>query len=314
MKISGKALASIRSMKDRRYAVVSIDEIIVPNSRNREELQFQSNVNSIKAIGLLKPVVVNEHYLSKTGKYELVCGEGRLLAYKRIGKSEIEAEILDVERKYALLMSLVENIARVQPGTMWFAMEIKKMNDEGMSVADIATIVGKADGYVTGYLRLVSLGEERLIRGVEKGLFPIQFALRVVEAPTPDVQHVLMDAYDSKLITMQNFTQVKRIIMLRADRKGIPTDDRYTAPQLKKDIIKITRDKETFIKEAERREARLVSLIDAMDLMMEDAEFVELLKREGLADRPVLSSEKKSNSAPSPESTNAKEEINAQDT
>ena len=52
------------------------------------------------------------------------CGEGRLLAHQRLGKPRIRAEVIDCDRKEAYLISLVENIVRVPPATLWFAREI----------------------------------------------------------------------------------------------------------------------------------------------------------------------------------------------
>ena len=69
----------MRHMKDRRYELLPIDEIVVLNSRDREEARFTENVRSIREIGLLKPILVNVRFRAETGKYELICGEGRLV-------------------------------------------------------------------------------------------------------------------------------------------------------------------------------------------------------------------------------------------
>jgi hypothetical protein len=88
------------------------------------------------------------------------------LAYKALGQPEIRAEVISCDRKTALLYSLIENIARVPPGTMWFAAEVKRMYDSGLSVTKIAQIVCKSPTYVHDYIQLVEQGEQRLIRGV----------------------------------------------------------------------------------------------------------------------------------------------------
>ena len=119
-------------MRDRRYTRIPVEQVKVLNPRDREQKQFEDNIRNIGAVGLLKPIVANERYLDKSGKYELVCGEGRLLAHRQLGKTEIDAEVVDVDRKQALLMSLVENIARVTPGTMWFAKEVARMHQAGI--------------------------------------------------------------------------------------------------------------------------------------------------------------------------------------
>ena len=97
-------------MKDRRRAMISIDKIKVINSRTRDEEQFALNVQSIEAVGQIKDIRVNDKFLARTGFYELICGEGRLIAQKRLGQNEIRAEIVTCTRKRAYLESLVENL------------------------------------------------------------------------------------------------------------------------------------------------------------------------------------------------------------
>ena len=83
--------ATIRLMKDRRREMIPVDKIKVINSRTRDEGQFALNVQSIDAVGQVKDIRVNDKYLAKTGFYELICGEGRLIAAQRLGKPEIRA-------------------------------------------------------------------------------------------------------------------------------------------------------------------------------------------------------------------------------
>ena len=44
--------------------------------------------------------------------YELICGEGRLLAQLQLGKTTVTAEVVSCTRNEAYLESLVENLAR----------------------------------------------------------------------------------------------------------------------------------------------------------------------------------------------------------
>ena len=79
-------IPNILAMKDRRYVKILIEKIKVINPRNRDEEQFQMNVQSIENNGMLMPIRVNDKFLEKTGFYELICGEGRLIAHQRLGK------------------------------------------------------------------------------------------------------------------------------------------------------------------------------------------------------------------------------------
>ena len=83
------------------------------------------NVESIDSVGLLKPIRINDKFLEPSGEYELICGEGRLLAHKQLGREKVLAEVVTCTRKEALLQSLIENIARTKPGSMDFARRIE---------------------------------------------------------------------------------------------------------------------------------------------------------------------------------------------
>jgi len=290
--------SGLRLMKDRRYELLPVDRIVVLNSRDREEERFGENVKSIQNVGLLKPVLVNERFTAETGKYELVCGEGRLLAHVRLGKPEIAAEVIDCDRKQAYLLSLVENIARVPADTMWFAREVKRLHDAGMTLFEISRIVGKSEAQVEGYVGLVERGEERLLRGVEQGVFSITFALQVTESDQAQTQNLLMDAFDSGLVTTANLRKVRRIINERLSRPGIerkaspaePSGQNgdYTVEELKRDLAKNYREKKSFVREASLKEGRLFSLIEGLKVLRATEGFIDLLKSEGLAEMPAL--------------------------
>jgi ParB family chromosome partitioning protein len=124
-----------------------------------------------------------------------------LIAHQQLGVKEIKAEVVSVSRKEAYLQSLIENIARTKPGTMDFARELKRLHEEGWTFKQIAQVACKSENYVRDYIRLVDQGEERLIQGVETGIFPIQFAMNVASSDDSQMQHILMDAFDQQLIT-----------------------------------------------------------------------------------------------------------------
>jgi ParB family chromosome partitioning protein len=286
--------AEIRPMAQRKYAQIPVERIKVLNPRNRDRAQFKENVRSIKEVGLLKPVVVNERNFKRTGHYELVCGQGRYLAYKQLGRARIPAEIISCGKKEVLLYSLVENIARVPPGTMWFAREVKRMHDAGWGFEQIAKIVGKGSKWVRKYVKLVEQGEARLIKGVEQGLFPISFALMVAQSDNSTVQNVLMDAFDSGIVTSGNFETVRKVLERRIGLGKDPsarvkgTGRKAALAQLKSGIAKSTREKASFVRQAKDKENRLMALLDGVNTLWKDKGLVVLVESEGLGERPQL--------------------------
>jgi ParB family chromosome partitioning protein len=281
-------------MKDRRREMIPIDRIKVINSRSRDETQFAMNVQSIDAIGQIKDIRVNDKFLGKDGQghYELICGEGRLTAQKRLGKSHIRAEVVSCTRKQAYLESLVENLARSRAGTMEFARELKNLRDEGWTYEEIGKIACRTTEYVRQYIRLVENGEDRLIQGVEQDVFPISFAVLVATTEGAAIQNVLMDAFDQGIVNSQNFARARSIIAARSDRpqrKGVAgSAEAYTVATLTSEIASATQAKDSYVREAQGKEGRLFMLLDGIEVIWKDTALQEILQAEGLAHRPEL--------------------------
>ena len=282
-------LHNICPMAERRYEEVPIDKVKVINARNRDKEQFDMNVESIESVGLMKPIRVNDKFLESTGFYELICGEGRLLAHKQLGKTHVMAEVVSCTRKDALLQSLIENIARTKPGSMDFARELKRLRDEGLDYKQIAKIACRTEEYIRSYIRLVEQGEDRLIQGVESGTFPINFAMQVASTDDAQIQGVLMDAFAAGLVTTHNFGQARRIIAARAKTsKKSPASREYTVNQLQQDIAESTRAKSSFVREAKSKENRFMTLLASVNTLFQDKTLVELLTKHNLEKLPVL--------------------------
>ena len=168
-----------------------------------------------------------------------------------------------MHRKQAYLESLVENLARSRPGTMYFARELKALHDEGWDYEQIAKIACRSVEYIRQYIRLVENGEDRLIQGVEQDVFPISFAVLVAQADDATFQNVLMDAFDQGIVNSTNFARARGIINARLDgrkRKGAGPDD-YTVAALTQDIATATEAKDSFAREAQGKESRLYLLL-----------------------------------------------------
>lgn len=285
-------IITIRSMSQRDYRMIPVDKINVVNSRRRGKKQFKENVRSISEVGLYKPILVNKRNLDSTDMYDLVCGEGRLLAHIKLGKTHIAADVWDIDERQAYLMTLGENIARTPPQTIEFARALKEMRDYGLSWKELAAITGKTQNYIQKYIRLVEQGEERLIKGVEDGVFTLGFALMVAQSHDRSIQHLLMDAFDNGVVTTANLPRVRRIIEDRIE-KGKQLGSKkpsapYTVGRLKRDIRKITREKEVFVYEVGQRENRLMRILVTVQRLKQDCVFLDLLQAAGLAEGPQL--------------------------
>ena len=77
--------------------LVPINRIEILNSRDRNMKVFEEIVDNIRTIGLKKPITVAERPGDDGDpRYVLVCGEGRLNAFRILGETHIPALVVDV--------------------------------------------------------------------------------------------------------------------------------------------------------------------------------------------------------------------------
>ncbi len=102
--------------------MILIDQVRVLNPRDRNAQAFEEIVANIKTLGLKKPVTVTPRTDANGPYFLLICGEGRLKAFRSLGQTEIPAMVVHVGDEDAFIMSLAENIARRSPaatGDRW---------------------------------------------------------------------------------------------------------------------------------------------------------------------------------------------------
>lgn len=142
-------------------------EKIAPNPaqprRIFEEQGIEELAASIREFGLLQPIVVSKVEKEiPTGtevSYELISGERRFLAVKRLGLERIPAIIraVDAERE-RLEIALIENIQREDLNSIELARAFSRLQDEfRLTQREIAQRVGKSREVVANTMRLLDL-------------------------------------------------------------------------------------------------------------------------------------------------------------
>ena len=117
----------MREEPEREVQLIPVSAIRTANPRARSRKIHRQIIDSIAAVGLKRPITVTR----KGAVYELVCGQGRLEAYRELGQKEIPAFVIDSDGENALLMSLVENIARRKHQGIDLLHDIQGMQQRG---------------------------------------------------------------------------------------------------------------------------------------------------------------------------------------
>lgn len=158
--------------------LVPIDRIEVLNSRDRNMKVFEEIVENIRSNGLKKPITVTEREgADGAPAYLLVCGEGRLNAFRLLGESHIPALVVNVTDEDAFIMSLAENIARRGHRPLEILADIELLLARHCSIDDIIQRTGLSEKYVRDIVFLLEKGEERLIEAVQNGTIPLTTSL-----------------------------------------------------------------------------------------------------------------------------------------
>ncbi len=159
-------------------------------------------------------------YASSKGEAQcdLICGEGRLEAFRMLGESEIPAMVIDAPEHDCLVINLLENIARRHHRPLDIMQEIGNLHDRGYSDTQIAEKIGCTESWVNMTNTLLSRGEERLVSAVETGLIPVSLAVDIAKAETDEAQNLLMDAYSAGKLKGKRVTAIRRILDQRIKR------------------------------------------------------------------------------------------------
>ena len=274
--------------------MIPIDRIRVLNPRPRDKKKFEQIIQSIKNLGLKKPIQVSLR-LAEEGTepgYDLVCGQGRMEAFLALGHNEIPAIVVEVSREERLLRSLVENMARRLPSRLALMNEIERLKADGYSNVEIGKKLDIADGTVGGYIALKKAGEERLLDAAINGKIPLGVAMDIAKANSPELQRELLKGFESKELNQFAIRTVKRLIdQRRFVGKGRDTDadkkkSRTNADSLINAFKRESQKQRLMVKKARLCDAKLVITVTALGKLLGDENFFNLLRAESLADIP----------------------------
>lgn len=284
---------SLESNSNAPVSMIPIEHIEILNPRDRNEKVFAEIVESIRTVGLKKPITVTR-ISNRNRPYQLICGEGRIQAFKQLGATEIPARIIDVNKEEALIMSLVENIARRQHRAMEFLSCIERLSDLGYDKHAISKKTGLVPEYIQGILTLLKNGEERLLYAVEQKKIPLSVALNISKtaANNSDLQIALQEAYENGDLKGHQLLQAKRVI----ERRQLVGKNLSYAPNSRtnkisaNDVVK-TYQKEVervqnFVKRANHTQQVLAFIAGAISHLRKDENFFNLLRAESLDTLP----------------------------
>jgi ParB family transcriptional regulator, chromosome partitioning protein len=160
-----------------------------------DETKLEELAQSIRAHGVIQPIVLRERPAAEGGGYWLIAGERRWRAAQRAGMHEVPAIVREATPAKAFEMALIENVQRDDLNPIEEAEAYRRLSDEhGLTQEQLAERVGKDRTTITNALRLLKLpptvralvtegaltmGHARALLGLEDPILIDTFARKV---------------------------------------------------------------------------------------------------------------------------------------
>jgi ParB family chromosome partitioning protein len=128
-----------------------------------DEEELAALAESVREVGILQPVLVR----AGGDGYELIAGERRWRAARRVGLQHIPALVRDTDDASALEQALIENVHRTDLNALEEAAAYQQLiEDFDLTHEEVATRVGRSRASVSNTLRLLQLppSVQRLVR------------------------------------------------------------------------------------------------------------------------------------------------------
>lgn len=145
----------VRQAELRTIAIDSIRPNEYQPRRRFEESALSELADSIRELGVLQPILVRP---LPHGRYELIAGERRWRAARRVGLTEIPALVRSTSNLESLEEAIVENLHRADLNALEEANAYQCLVDDfSLTQDEVAQRVGRSRSAVANTLRLLQL-------------------------------------------------------------------------------------------------------------------------------------------------------------
>lgn len=212
---------------------------IRPNPRQPrgtfDEEQLRELALSIKAVGLLQPIVVRP----VGAGYELVAGERRLRAVAQLGWESIPAVVRHTDDNEMLREAVLENLQRADLNPLEEAAAYQQLlSDFDCTHDDLGSRLGKSRSAVTNSIRLLRL-PSGVQRRVAAGVLSQGHARALLALPNAEAMEALAGRVVAEGISVRS---TEELVALGAEPAKPKSGRRPAAPDLPQEAADLAAD------------------------------------------------------------------------
>lgn len=194
-----------------------------PRKTFNEEL-IDELAQSIKSYGIIQPLSVRK---IGNNKYELVAGERRLRAAKKIGLKEVPAIIVDIADRDSAAIALLENLQRedlnyLEESEAYYNL----IQDHSYTQEQLSQIIGKKQSTIANKLRLLKLDAKIRKKLLDNNLTE-RHARALLKLYSVDIQNKILDTVIKKGLNVKSTEElIEKELLIAATKNGIPKTTR----------------------------------------------------------------------------------------
>ena len=220
-----------------------IEQVEVNEDQPRQVFSEESIAElaeTIQSHGLLQPIIVRP---IGDNKYQIIAGERRYRAIKKLNWQKIPAIVKKMDEKEAASMAVIENLQREGLTAIEEAESYRKLMDlNQLTQLELARAIGKSQAFVANKLRLLKLSP-LVQRAILQRKISERHGRSIVSLPEKKQVEILKKIVDKKLsvketekIVAQLKTPPVKKEKKKTNRKGTALDWRLAENTIKESI------------------------------------------------------------------------------
>lgn len=208
--------------KDIKY--ISTD-IIIPNTYQPRRYFNEDTIDelgvSIKTYGIIQPLSVRK---IEDNKYELIAGERRFRAAKKIGLKEVPVIVTDISDKDSAAIALLENIQREDLNFLEEAEAYENLiKEHKYTQAELANIIGKKQSTIANKIRILKLDKDIRQKVLENSLTE-RHARALLKLPTRELQNKVLKNVIKRALNVKRTEELINKELLKLSGKELASD------------------------------------------------------------------------------------------
>lgn len=224
-------------------------DLILPNiyqpRKYFNEEAIDELAQSIKVYGIIQPLSVRK---MGEGRYELVAGERRLRAAKKLGLKEVPAVIISVSDKDSAAIALLENLQREDLNCFEEAEAYHNLIKEHFYTQDkLSEVIGKKQSTIANKMRLLKLPKDIREKILENNLTE-RHGRALLKIHDKELQIKILDIVIEKKLNVKKTEELIEKQLSEENNKEIASDGKKRIKGIFSPVVYVNTVKQVFDK------------------------------------------------------------------